>query len=176
MDLKLELEAMLEADQSLRILMDDAAKNHGVQSPEMAALWKRQAPIDAANLARIVGIIDSNGWPNRSSVGDKASDAVFFIIQHASESYQKKYFPMLRAAAAAGEALPKHVALLQDRILMTEGERQLYGSQLQQNAAGGWEYYPIEDEENVDRRRAEVGLPPLAENAKRFGFEYRPKT
>ena len=33
--------------------------------------------------------------------------------------------------------------------------------------------WPIEDEEHVDERRAEVGLEPLAEYLKRFGIESR---
>ena len=36
------------------------------------------------------------------------------------------------------------------------------------------ELWPIEDEENVDARRASVGLEPLAEYLKRFGLEYKP--
>ncbi len=35
-------------------------------------------------------------------------------------------------------------------------------------------FHPIEDEINVDQRRAAVGLGPLAEYAKRFGFVYEP--
>jgi hypothetical protein len=35
------------------------------------------------------------------------------------------------------------------------------------------ELYPIDDEENVNARRAEVGLEPLAEYLKRaFGIDY----
>jgi hypothetical protein len=58
---------------------------------------------------------------------------------------------------------------------MREGKKQIYGSQLQQNDKGAWEFYPIEDEPNVDKRRQAVGLPPLSEYAKQFGFEYHPK-
>jgi len=34
------------------------------------------------------------------------------------------------------------------------------------------ELWPIEDEEDVDARRASVGLMPLAEYLKRFGLDY----
>ena len=37
------------------------------------------------------------------------------------------------------------------------------------------EPYPIEDEANVDQRRKEVGLPPLAEYRKMIEGLYKPK-
>jgi len=58
---------------------------------------------------------------------------------------------------------------------MSEGKKQIYGSQLRQNDKGALEFYPIDDEPNVDKRRQAVGLPPLAEYAKQFGLVYRPK-
>jgi hypothetical protein len=48
-------------------------------------------------------------------------------------------------------------------------------SQLQTNAQGQLEFYPIEDEANMDKRRQSVGLEPLAEYAKHFGLEYHSK-
>lgn len=53
-------------------------------------------------------------------------------------------------------------ALLLDRVLVAEGKRQVYGTQAKLK---GKEFVPdpIEDEANVDKRRAEVGLPPLSE-------------
>jgi hypothetical protein len=56
-----------------------------------------------------------------------------------------------------------------------EGKKQIYGSQLQTNAQGQLEFYPIEDEANMDKRRQSVGLEPLAEYAKHFGLEYHSK-
>ena len=34
-------------------------------------------------------------------------------------------------------------------------------------------FEPIDDEVNVDKRRAEVGLLPLATYAKHWGFDYK---
>ncbi len=34
------------------------------------------------------------------------------------------------------------------------------------------EFFPIEDEANVNKRRAAVGLEPLEEYAKHFGIDY----
>jgi hypothetical protein len=53
--------------------------------------------------------------------------------------------------------------LLEDRILLREGKKQIYGSQVRRNEAGEWEAHSLEDPERVDERRASVGLPPLAQ-------------
>jgi hypothetical protein len=173
--LKDELEAMYDTDQSYRSEMDAVGKKYGYSSPEMMELWKVQQPIDEANIKRLVEIIETHGWPGRRLIGDKASTAAFLVLQHADYTYQKKYLPLVRAAAAAGELGPDSLALLEDRVLMNEGKKQIYGTQLQTNDKGVLELYPIEDEGNVDKRRAEVGLPPLAEYVKHFGLEYHPK-
>ncbi len=51
-------------------------------------------------------------------------------------------------------------------------------SQLRTNEkTGKYEFYPIEREANVDKRRASVGLEPLEQYAKYFGVDYiLPKT
>jgi hypothetical protein len=173
--LKGKLEAMYDTDQSQRSRMDAVGKQYGYNSPEMIELWKKQQPIDEANIKRLAEIIEKHGWPGRRLVGDKASTAAFLVLQHADYTYQKKYLPLLRKAVADGELRADSLALLEDRILMREGKKQIYGSQLQTNALGKLEFYPIEDETNVDKRRKSVGLEPLAEYAKQFGLEYHPK-
>lgn len=165
---------MYESDQAYRMEMQEAHSNNGPRSLKFITLWLRQEFNDWVNVRQLDNIIEESGWPHRSVVGDKAATAAFLVIQHASPNRQKEYFPFLRAAVEIGEAAADHLALLEDRILMSEGKKQRYGSQLQDNGKGGWEFYPIEDEANVDERRKAVGLPPLAEYAKTFGFEYQP--
>ena len=49
--------------------------------------------------------------------------------------------------------------------------KQLYGTQFTV-VDGQWKPRPLEDEANVDKRRAEAGLPPLAEYRKLIEQEY----
>lgn len=141
----------------------------------ISALMEKQERLDKRNIKRLVQIIDKYGWPGRSLVGSEASLTAFLIIQHADLEDQKKYFPMLKEAVRRGETNKDYAALLEDRILMREGKKQIYGSQLHSNqVTRQLELWPIEDEENVDARRASVGLEPLAEYVKRFGLEYKP--
>lgn len=143
--------------------------------PRYMQLVEAQDAIDKKLLQQLAAIIAQHGWPTISLVGKEASQAAFLIIQHADLTEQKKYFPLLKEAADKNEARKSEVAMLEDRILMREGKKQIYGSQLRTNdATGKLELYPIEDEANVDKRRASVGLMPMKEYLKHFNLEYVP--
>src|SRR5881396_809332 len=62
-DIKTELEAMFDTDQSQRKDMEAFRKKYGSSSPEMASLWKKQRSIDERNIARLIMLVDRNGWP-----------------------------------------------------------------------------------------------------------------
>lgn len=166
---------MLVTDQSYRSQIDEIQKKHGSDSPEMREIWAKQRPIDEANLARLEAIIAAHGWPGRTLVGEDGAMGAFLILQHADLPYQKKYLPLARRAAAAGELRTQSLALLEDRVLVREGKKQIYGSQLKSDESGNMVFEPIEDEANVDARRRSVGLAPLSEYAKFFGLEYPPR-
>jgi hypothetical protein len=57
---------------------------------------------------------------------------------------------------------------------VADKHKQVYGTQFHE-VGGKMEPYPIEDEANVDKRRKEVGLPPLAEYRKLIEEMYKPK-
>src|SRR5262249_32430063 len=174
-DLRTELEKMMEEDQKFRTRLDEVEKKYGPNSKELAALWKEQIEIDNRLLKRLEEIIAQYGWPGRSLVGADASLAAFLIIQHADYEYQKKYFPLIKEAMKKGEIRPQDVALLEDRMLMREGKKQIYGSQLTRNdTTRKLELWPVEDEENLDKRRVSVGLESIAEYLKRFGLTHIP--
>ena len=145
----------------------------GLASPEVAALWKKQHVNDENNQKRLAEIFVQSGWPKPSVVGDKAALSAFLVLQHAGLDFQKRYLPFLRSAAERGEAKLKWLAFLEDRILVGEGKKQLYGTQLIEKSGQGIRLEPIEDESNVDTRRAKMGLGSLAEYLKGFGIEYR---
>ncbi len=178
-----ELLRMGEEDQKHRAELQDRliqASVAGASAPseEVLALQKKQDELDAKNVARLEEIVMQHGWPGRSLVGEQASGAAFLILQHADLARQKKYFPLLERAAAEGEARLPDAAMLEDRIRMREGKKQIYGTQVHSGpeTGGKLELYPIEDEGHVEERRAAVGLPPLAEYLELFGLEYEPRS
>lgn len=171
-DARSELEALYESDQRDRAALMEAFRKHGPGSPEVIALAKAQQSINLENLRRLEKIVADGGWPRLSLVGPKAASAAFLIVQHADLATQQRYLLIIRQAVTAGEARASDLALLEDRVLVGQGKKQLYGSQLQSDGRGGWQFYPIEDDTQVDERRRSVGLPPLAEYARQFGIDY----
>jgi hypothetical protein len=179
--LRRELVKMGEDDQKHRQeMMDLMDRLASSDSEKVARKWKqvveRQNALDTRNRQRLDEIVKEHGWPKRSVFGDDASGVAFLIVQHSDIEYQKKYFPLIKEAASRGEARPSDLAMLEDRILTREGKKQIYGTQLRLNQKNQlMELYPIEDEENVDTRRAAVGLTPLAQYLKKaFGIDYVP--
>jgi Family of unknown function (DUF6624) len=176
-----ELVRMGEDDQKRRQeMMDLMDRVAGSDSEKMAKKWKqaveRQNDLDGKNRQRLDEIVKQHGWPKKSVFGEEASGVAFLIVQHAELDYQKKYLPLIKEAVTQKEARRSDLAMLEDRILTREAKKQVYGTQLRLNqTTQRMELYPIEDEENVDSRRAAVGLEPLAEYLKRaFGIDYAP--
>ncbi|MBI3834374.1 MAG: hypothetical protein HY287_08610 [Planctomycetes bacterium] len=127
------------------------------------AEWRR---IDAENTAFMKVLIEKCGWPEKSHVGDDGALAVFLLVQHADDVlFQKKCLPLLTDAVDRGEARPQDRAYLLDRILVRENKPQRYGTQFQ-GVGADLKPFPIEDEANIDARRHELGLSPMAEYAK----------
>lgn len=171
--LKAQLEQIYITDQEVRRKIEPTQKEFGADSPQMKALWEEMAKTDEENKKKVVAILEEYGWPGKSMVGPQANSAAFLVIQHSDKETMEKYLPMLREAAAKGEAAKSQLALMEDRVRMNNGLPQVYGSQLRMNTeTGQYELYTIEDEANVDKRRAEMDMEPLRDYMKRFGIEY----
>ena len=80
----------------------------------------------------------------------------------------------MREAVKNGKAQASHLALLEDRVALGQGKKQIYGSQIHRDPATGKFFVaPIEDEPHVNQRRAAVGLDPLEVYVKMWGIEYK---
>ncbi|MBC5992879.1 hypothetical protein H8S84_08540 [Pontibacter sp. SD6] len=175
--LKAQLESIYEKDQQIRREFVAAREQHGMESAEVKELGQKMEQIDQENLKQIMPLIETYGWPGKSMVGMHASSAVFLVIQHAPKEVMEKYLPLLREAAAKGEASKNHLAMMEDRVRMNQGLPQLYGSQVQMDSdTKQWVLYKVEDEANLDKRRAEMGLGPIKDYLKSMGVEYTPPT
>ncbi len=174
MPLKRELDSIFEEDQRERRRIDSIQKKFGMQSQEMKDHWKVIMRKDSFNLRRVTQILDQYGWLGRDVIGGQANMTLFLVIQHADQKTQEKYLPMMQEAAKQGRAEPRNLALLEDRVALAQGKKQIYGSQIHyDNATGKYFVAPIEDEVNVNKRRAAVGLEPLEQYVKRWGIDYK---
>ena len=86
---------------------------------------------------------------------------------------QQKYLPIMRKAIKEGNAKPWQYAFLQDRILMSQGKPQIYGTQKVVSEDPHKSYLiPLQDPDNVDSLRAEVGMDPLKEDLAEEGIDW----
>jgi hypothetical protein len=166
---------MSARDQAFYYEIDIAEKKLGRNSPVVLALWEAKAELNEGNLIMLDSIIRVKGWPKISEVGNMAANTAFLIIQHSTPELQQKYLPTIKALCEQKEASWQSYALMYDRIQTSQGKPQLYGSQVTYNSATKKnELFPIEDEKNVDKRRTEVGLGPLADYVAQWGIKYVP--
>jgi len=157
------LSSIYTEDQSYRIQIDDIEKKYGRESKEMKAHWDLIHEKDSINLIEIEKILDERGWLGANIIGQEGNTTLFLVIQHSNLETQLKYLPMMREAVKKGNARGSSLALLEDRVALGQGKRQIYGSQIGIDQETG-EYFvsPLIDPENVDARRAEVGLGPIS--------------
>jgi len=168
-----ELDSIFNEDQLLRQKIDAVEKQYGRKSKEMDELWSAIMKRDASNLRRVTAILDEYGWLGRDVVGGQGSQTLFLVIQHADQKTQEKYLPMMREAVKNGKAEASNLALLEDRVAVGQGRKQIYGSQIHFDSKGKYTIPPIEDEPNVNKRRSEVGLEPLERYLRRWGIDYK---
>lgn len=160
-------------DQKYREKTDEIAEKYGLQSNEMKEIWKTMLIMDSINLIKVKKIIDENGWLGSDIIGEQGNKTLFLVIQHADYKTQMAYLPVLREAVKNHNAKASHLALLEDRVALSQGKKQIYGSQVgQDNKTGEYYIFPVEDPENIDKRRAEVGLGPISEYLKTWNLNW----
>lgn len=165
--LQKELLAIYTDDQGIRHeFMRIYKANGSVATKKVDSIGKVMNYKDSINLIKVMKILDEKGWVGADLVGGQANQTLFLVIQHADLKYQQKYLPMMREAAKKGNAKPANLAYLEDRVALREGGKQIYGSQVVTHPVTKKHFIaPLEDPDNVDKRRAEVGLGTLADYA-----------
>jgi len=168
--LREELLQMRAVDQQAR------QKVTGLPKPVDPAIWREVEAIDVRNTARMKEIVAAHGWPGKSLVGEDGANAAWLLVQHADKDpeFQQRCLDLLAEAVKKGEASGQDLAYLTDRVLVAQKKPQRYGTQVHEE---GGKRVPmaLEDEAHVDQRRAEVGLPPLAEYMKQIERIYTPR-
>jgi hypothetical protein len=161
------LDTIHQEDQKYREEAQELEKKYGWESKKVQDVWEIIHVQDSINLIKVEKILADYGWLGVDVVGQQGNSTLFLVIQHSNTQTQVKYLPMLKEAVKNGKAKPSEPALMEDRVLLAQGEKQIYGSQLTMNSeTNKWELEPMIDPDNADKRRSEVGLKPLADYLK----------
>lgn len=154
------LNSIWKGDQEIRFELIQLQKEGKMKSDEFRLLIEKMKKQDSLNLIQVKSILDNNGWPDNLNM--QANQTIFLVIQHADLKTQKQYLPVIKKAVEENKTLPSNLALLKDRINLREGKEQVYGSQVFIDSQSGKKYVqPLQDPENIDSLRAEVGLPTM---------------
>src|SRR5690606_18934087 len=168
--LRTVLEEIHDTDQGIRIeLMEGLGGNVG-------DLFRRMAQVDSVNRVKINRILSDYGWLPQSKVGEKATSAIFFVVQHGGKEMIQENLPTLQKLASENEAKTTHAAMMEDRLLMYEGKKQIYGTQASGDTTGASYVWPIKDPERVNELRKAAGFDlTVEENADRLDAIYDPE-
>lgn len=166
------LDSVYRDDQDDRVVLMDLQKKFGTDSKEVRDQWKTIGRKDSVNEIKVKQILDTRGWLGPDVVGEDGNTALFLVIQHSNQATQEKYLPMMRGAVKNGKARGSSLALLEDRVALGQGKKQIYGSQIATGKDNKYYVMPLEDPDHVDERRKSVGLPPLAKYVENWNMEW----
>lgn len=153
-----KLKMIREADQGIR---SRVIKEMATKDPEaMKKVALEMKASDKQNQLFIGSFLDRCGWPKGLSAEE--NNTIFLVIDHADTAFMAKYFPILKLQANQGIVAKRDLATLQDRMQLRSGKKQTYGTQTLKtgNIVTIW---PIDDPQNLDERRKEIGLLTMNE-------------
>jgi len=146
---------MFQVDQALRFKAQNAKKT-AKSGPGIFNYMTYLA--DGLHNYKIKELIHAYGYPSEKMVGKEGMHKFWLLIQHQDQdlSLQKQ---CLKKCAFS----PLDAAYLEDRILLGEGKKQIYGTQFTRKSGRNSRLVlrPIEDAKNLNKRRKKVGLEPL---------------
>nr|WP_298998335.1 DUF6624 domain-containing protein [uncultured Allomuricauda sp.] len=168
------LDTIWETEQRPIRLRDSLMRLYGTESElvkEQQVVFEQNHVI---NERKVKKILDKYGWPNKELIGERGSLTISNVIQHSENETREKYLPLMRRAVKEKKLEPSLLARAEDRIATENGELQIYGGQMKfYPETKSFNVWPVFDPENLDKRRAEIGLEPIAEFLKtRFDFEW----
>lgn len=157
--LREEILSMAEADQ---LVLQQLAESGELGTVEY---HPRVREVHEKNTKRMKAIIGEYGWPGNDLVGPDATEAVWMVVQHSvlDLDFMKNCVPLLENAVKMKQAEGWHLAFLKDRLLTLSGRPQIYGTQFDRDENGWPVPYPIQNEDEVNEKRADLGLNTLEE-------------
>jgi len=170
MNLVMMLDSVYMDDQEVRNQIDEIGNTYGWESEVLKSVEKKMKEQDSLNLIKIEKILNERGWLGPDFIGYIGNLTLWLVIQHSAPAILEKYLPMMREAAIKGDARADHLAYLEDRNNKYQNRKQLYGSQFATDSETEEGYvWPLEDPDNVDKRRSEVGLGTMQEYLAEWG-------
>jgi hypothetical protein len=117
--------------------------------------------VDALNQQIVVSAVTKCGFT------ESHLETIWLVLQHSSSGLIAYYYRQLKQFSEEGKLSKSSMALMEDRLLMWNGYKQVYGSQIQNG-----DLYDLEDPEQVNERRASMNLGPIQEYISRWNLNF----
>ena len=168
------LDTVFRAEQEPISLRDSLMEIYGAESEEVQQQQKIYKRNHVINEQKVRSILDTYGWPDKEIIGEQGNLTICNVLQHSEPEIRVKYLPMMKQAVLDKKLHPRFLVRAEDRIATDNGELQIYGGQMKYYPeTESFNVWPVYDPVNIDKRRAEIGLGPIAEYLKeRFNFEW----
>jgi len=165
---KLRDELLKLAGKSEKLIYNSIEENRANSDSQKRITEARQQ-----NNSRLCQILKESGWPTSALVGKAGVGATLYLVRNSKQlDLQTALLPVIIAAVKKGELEKAEVARLVDRMRVDAGMKQLFGTQVK--ALNGFLVLtPIEAEAQVDDRRKQFGLPPLAGQLRDLQRDYQ---
>lgn len=130
---------------------------------------------DARSTVALGELLKTWDWIDRHRFGSSVSSRAWILAQHADDhpGFQREVLRRMEPYLETGGVRPRDYAYLWDRVAVNTGELQRYGTQPMGacNADGTLDLKPMEDPEQVDARRATMGLDPASADLEQMARE-----
>jgi hypothetical protein len=168
------LDSIWTTEQQPITLRDSMIELYGADSKEAEKYQLIYEKNHVINEEKITNLLDTYGWPKKEVIGEQGNWTICNVIQHAENDVRIKYLPMMKEAVLEKQLQPRFLVRAQDRIATEQGQLQIYGGQMKYYPeTKSFNVWPVFEPENIDKRRAEIGLEPIAEFLKsRFNFDW----
>ncbi|UCA60132.1 hypothetical protein KB553_01055 [Chryseobacterium rhizoplanae] len=158
-DLVNEIDAMGKIDQVVAYIPQGKYANY---SREKWNAFKDSVMADNTKKAEL--LYKKYGYLGFDKVGEKGETQFWAIVQHSDKSvdFQNRVLKSLKKEVRKNNASSENYALLYDRIKINNGEKQLFGTQVEYKKNG--QAIPkkgLVDTINIDKLRKKYNLDPL---------------
>lgn len=168
------LDTVWRTEQQPITLRDSLIDIYGADSKEVQKQQDIYKKNHLINERKVTNILDNYGWPTYEMIGEQGNWTICNVIQHSDNEVRLKYLPLMRQAVKEKKLEPRFLVRAEDRIATERGDLQIYGGQMKYYPeTKSFNVWPVLDPVNIDKRRAEIGLEPIAIFLKnRFNFEW----
>ncbi|WP_273273266.1 DUF6624 domain-containing protein [Maribacter polysiphoniae] len=155
-------------------MRDTMIAKYGMESEQVKKYQQIYIQNHTINEKKIRHLLDTYGWPDKEISGENGNWTIANVIQHSDNAIRLKYLPMMKKAVKEKKLEARFLVRAEDRIATSRGDLQIYGGQMKYYPeTKTFNLWPIYDPVNIDKRRAEIGLEPIAPFLKRrFDFEW----